>query len=106
MIYDDIANNSENPFPGKLFNKPSSGPGIDIYADCKIDYKNWSVNPENFLAVLTGGKTTGGNNRVLKSGANDTVFIRFSDHGAAGMIAFPDSNLYADQLLDAFKTMQ
>jgi legumain len=24
MIYDDIANDPQNPFPGKLFNKPTA----------------------------------------------------------------------------------
>lgn len=37
MAYDDVANNYENPFPGKLFNKPD---GEDVYAGCNIDYKS------------------------------------------------------------------
>src|SRR5688572_22247897 len=36
MSYDDVAADSENPFPGKLFNKPD---GQDVYAGCKIDYR-------------------------------------------------------------------
>lgn len=62
MAYDDIANNSENPFPGKLFNKPDpNGPGKDVYEGCNIDYKGSQVTPQNFLDVLTGkasGKKT------------------------------------------------
>jgi len=36
MAYDDIANNFENPYPGKLFNKPTKAgtPGVDVYAGC------------------------------------------------------------------------
>ena len=49
LAYDDIANNSENPFPGKIFNKPN---GQDVYAGCNIDYKGTAVTPENFLAII------------------------------------------------------
>ena len=42
MAYDDIANDPENPIPGKLFNKPN---GDDVYIGCKIDYKGNDVNP-------------------------------------------------------------
>ena len=109
MAYDDVANNSMNPFKGKVFNKPSQGEGQDLYAGVEIDYKGSDVTPENFLAVLTGdaekvkGKGTG---RVLTSTSTDKVFINFADHGAAGLIAFPQSMLYADQLVNAFKTNQ
>lgn len=41
------------------------------------------------MAILTAGSPSGGNGRVLKSGANDNVFLAFFDHGAAGLIAFP-----------------
>ncbi len=51
MAYDDVANDSENPFPGQIFNKPN---GQDVYAGCKIDYTGEDVNPKNFLAILRG----------------------------------------------------
>merc|ERR1719453_813359 len=56
MAYDDIANSPSNPFPGKLFNKPTAAgtPGKDVYAGCKIDYSGSDVTPDNFAAVLTG----------------------------------------------------
>lgn len=95
LAYDDIANNPENPIPGKLFNKPN---GEDVYAGCNIDYKGDSVTPENFLAILRGDKAgvTGGNGKVLGSTADSKVFINFSDHGAPGLIAFPNEYLYAN----------
>ena len=40
--------------------------------------------------------------RVLESGPGEHVFIYFCDHGAAGLIAFPDEYLYADDLLNIF----
>jgi len=88
MAFDDIANSSENPFPGQLFNKPN---GQDVYAGCNIDYKGSSVTPDNFLNIIKGNKAgvTGGNGKVLNSDKNSKVFINFSDHGAPGFIAFP-----------------
>jgi len=105
LAYDDIANNSENPFKGKLYNKPN---GQDVYAGCNIDYKGKDVTPETFLNVLQGnaaanaGKGTG---KVLKSDENSKVFVFFSDHGAPGLVAFPRGELYADQLNTAFESM-
>ena len=108
MAYDDIANHKKNPFPGMMFNHPD---GNDVYAGVKIDYFGKDVTPENFLAVLTGDadavtktdeRTTG---KVLKSTSSDNVFIFFSDHGDDNIIAFPSKYLYADELIDALKTM-
>jgi len=104
MAFDDIANNSENPFPGKLFNKPN---GSDVYAGCNIDYRGADVTPTNFLNIIKGDKTavTGGNGKVLKSDKNSKVFINFADHGAPGLIAFPSSYLYANDFNDAINYM-
>jgi legumain len=103
MAYDDIANNSQNPFPGQLFNKPTAAgtPGVDVYAGCNIDYKGADVTPENFMKVLTG--TASG--KSLKSTADDNVFVFFSDHGAPGLIAFPTSELHKADLQSTFDTM-
>lgn len=104
MAYDDIANNPENPFPGKIFNKPD---GQDVYAGCNIDYKGNSVTPENFLNVLKGNSSgvTGGNGKVLQTNENSKVFIYFTDHGAPGLVAFPSKYLYANELNSAFEYM-
>ena len=57
FAYDDIANNTRNPFPGKVFNKPTySDPGVDVYQGVKIDYSGKDVTPTNFQNVLTGDK--------------------------------------------------
>ena len=97
MAYDDIANDLENPIPGKLFNKPN---GKDVYLGCAIDYKGDDVTPENFLSILKGDAASvkGGNGRVLKSTKDSKVFINFSDHGSPGLIAFPNEYLYAKDL--------
>lgn len=110
FAYDDIANNTRNPFPGKIFNKPSfDEPGVDVYAGVKIDYSGKDVNPTVFLNVLEGNKSAVngiGSGRVLQSTKKDNIFMFFSDHGAPGLIAFPSVYLYADQLLASFAKMK
>jgi hypothetical protein len=105
MAYDDIANNSKNPFPGKIFNKPTAAgvAGVDVYAGCRIDYSGKDVTPATFQAVLTG--TASG--KKLTSTTNDNVFIFFSDHGAPGLIAFPtgQGQLHKADLQSTFDTM-
>lgn len=104
MMYDDIANHRKNPFPGKVFNSPR---GKDVYEGVKIDYNGSSVTPQNFLAVLSGNQSAveGGNGRVLKSTGKDKVFVFFSDHGATGLIAFPDDVLTVKQLSTTLREM-
>lgn len=107
--YDDVANDPSNPFPGKLFNKPTYNKvGKDVYHYCKIDYKGDDVTPANFLNVLRGNATGVkgiGTGRVLTSNRTDKVFLNFADHGAPGLIAFPNDYLYANDLLSALNYM-
>ncbi|KAJ1373478.1 hypothetical protein KIN20_035886 [Parelaphostrongylus tenuis] len=104
MMYDDVAHDPNNPYPGKLFNEPN---GSDVYHGLKIDYRGDSVTPKNFLNVLQGNadRVSGGNGRVLKSTANDRVFVYFTDHGASGLIAFPDDTLSKRDLNNALHKM-
>uniref|UniRef100_A0A915C5K8 legumain n=1 Tax=Parascaris univalens TaxID=6257 RepID=A0A915C5K8_PARUN len=104
MMYDDIANNERNPYPGKIYNKPH---GEELYTGVKIDYKGDDVTPQNFLAILEGNASavTGGNKRVVRSNAHDHIFVYFSDHGASGLIAFPNEMLTAGDLNSALKRM-
>lgn len=41
----------------------------------------------------------------LHSGPSDHVFVNFVDHGAPGLLAFPDDVLYADDLERALRKM-
>jgi hypothetical protein len=72
-----------------------------VYAGFNIDYKGKDVTPENFMKVLTG--TASGKN--LASTSDDNVFVFFSDHGAAGLIAFPSGELHKADLQKTFDTM-
>ena len=106
LAYDDIANSSENPFPGQIFNKPDpNGNGVNVYKNCTIDYRGKDVNPETFLDVLNGRDISYGSKKTLKSTSTDNVFVYFSDHGATGLIGFPSSYLYADDLLNTLNHM-
>merc|ERR1712167_321329 len=97
-----MGRNAENPFPGRLFNKPDpEGPGVDVYAGCEIDYRGKAVTPENFHAVLTGAAS----GKSLQSISDDNVFIFFSDHGAAGLICFPAADLHKRELQRTLQTM-
>uniref|UniRef100_A0A915PXQ0 legumain n=1 Tax=Setaria digitata TaxID=48799 RepID=A0A915PXQ0_9BILA len=104
MMYDDIAHNKKNPYPGKIYNIPD---GEDVYAGIEVDYSGIYVTPENFLAVLNGNKTAikGGTGKVVNSTHYDHVFVYFTDHGGVGLVSFPDSLLTAKDLNDALKRM-
>jgi len=108
MAVDDIAHDGRNPFPGKIFNKPTPAgvPGNDVYAGCKIDYRGGSVTPENFVNVLTGVQMEAGNGKVLRSTSEDNVFVNFIDHGGVGLIGFPRSTMHKSELLGALQTMK
>jgi len=53
-MYDDVAMDSANPFPGQLFNQPD---GSDVYGGCQVDYRAETITPELFLSVLLGDVT-------------------------------------------------
>jgi len=102
MMYDDIANSRSNPTRGVIINEPN---GHDVYEGVVIDYKGSDVTPKNFLKVLVGNATNAGSGKTLQSGPNDHVFVNFVDHGAPGLLAFPNEELHADQLQKAFDEM-
>ncbi|GIX68900.1 legumain [Caerostris extrusa] len=98
MMKDDLAYNEENPTPGVIINHPN---GSNVYEGIPKDYTGHDVTPKNFLAVLKGNKKSvagAGSGKVLGSGPNDHVFIYFADHGAPGLLAFPEEELTAKEL--------
>ena len=111
MMYDDVVNDDQNPYPGQLFNAPTAAgtPGVDVYRGVRKDYTGKSVTAKNFLSVITGDAAAMqgvGSGRVLNSTAEDRVFINFVDHGGVGLIAFPNQPyLYAKDLIAALQTM-
>jgi len=106
MMYDDVAHNRRNPFPGELINVPN---GENVYKGIQIDYRGKDVTAKNFLSVLKGdfkamhGKGSG---KVILSNSDDHVFVYYADHGNSGFIAFPVGGmLYSNDLLDTISTM-
>ncbi|XP_065727041.1 legumain isoform X1 [Phocoena phocoena] len=105
MMYDDIANSEDNPTPGIVINRPN---GSDVYEGVLKDYTGEDVTPQNFLAVLRGdaeavkGKGSG---KVLKSGPRDHVFVYFTDHGATGILVFPNDDLHVKDLNETIHYM-
>ncbi|CAF2030821.1 unnamed protein product [Rotaria magnacalcarata] len=98
MMYDDIAKNPENPTKGIIINHLK---GKDVYHDVPHDYTGNTVTPKNFINVLLGNKDAMngvGSGKVLESGPDDNVFVFFTDHGATGLVAFPNDVLYAKDL--------
>jgi len=104
--YNDVASDPYNPVPNTLYNKPTTGPGVDVNKGCVIDYESADVTPENYLKVLKGESMKGiGSGKTLESTENDNVFLAFFDHGGSGLIAFPSEFLYANDLLAGFQAM-
>jgi legumain len=105
MMYDDIANNQQNPTKGEIINHPN---GSDVYKGVLKDYVGKDVTPQNFINILTGNKAAMkgiGSGKVIESGPNDHVFVNFVDHGATGILAFPVGELTVKQLNDALQKM-
>ncbi|XP_053094388.1 legumain-like [Pangasianodon hypophthalmus] len=105
MMYDDIAYNEQNPIPGNIINVPN---GPNVYPGVLKDYTGEEVSAENFLAVLCGDSAAvkkTGPKKVIQSGENDSIFIYLSDHGNTGIFHFPNSTLYAHDLINTVKAM-
>ncbi|KAK8767488.1 hypothetical protein V5799_005731 [Amblyomma americanum] len=104
MMYDDIANNTENPTPGVILNHPE---GANVYQGVAKDYTGDLVTPENFLKILQGRKLKRGSGKIIASGRNDNILIFFSGHGGPGLLDFPNGGaLKASQLINTITTMR
>ncbi|KAH7962124.1 legumain [Rhipicephalus sanguineus] len=102
MMYDDIAHSRENPTPGVIINHPN---GTDVYRGVPKDYTGDLVTPQNFLDILQGKKVKGGSGKVIASGPKDHVFLYFADHGAPGLLAFPNGVLHAQPFMNVIKSL-
>lgn len=103
--FDDAVADRENPFRGQLFNEPN---GEDVYEGCKIDYRRDQVTTDNFIGAITSNQTMANlGQKVLKSGTKSKVFIYIVNHGATGLLAFPnDEYLFADDFMNALMLMK
>ncbi|XP_068207694.1 legumain-like [Palaemon carinicauda] len=106
MMVDDIADNYQNPYPGKIINHPS---GDDVYAGVPKDYTGKHVTVENFFKVLRGdanGLQGIGSGKVINSGPNDRIFINMDDHGSPGLFCFPHENMMANDFAKLVKELK
>ncbi|TKR86769.1 hypothetical protein L596_011289 [Steinernema carpocapsae] len=87
MMFDDIANDPQNPNPGTLFNDRT---GRNFYEGLVVDYRGNDVNSETFLRVLAGE----GKGKVIRSGPNDNIFLFYADHGGIGILSMPVGRLF------------
>jgi len=101
MMYDDIAYDPQNPYPGKIINDIG---GEDVYAGVPHDYTGKLVTAQNFLLLMTGESVPGGN-KTLQSTADDNVIIHYSDHGGVFALCFPGGAVTKKQLQQAVDTM-
>lgn len=111
FAYDDVAYDRDhcNPFPGKLFNKPSMDvEGENVYDYNEIDYRGSDVNKLNFLAALLGDPKAEG--PALRSTKDSKVFLYMVGHGSSGVVPMPEGHaedwLYADELNQAINRMK
>ncbi|CAG5119513.1 unnamed protein product [Candidula unifasciata] len=108
MMYDDIADNTENPVKGNIINKPD---GPNVYPGVLKDYTGKEVTAKTFLSVLQGDKDgiynqLGRSGKVINSGPDDYVFVYFADHGAPGILGMPNPPyLKARALNEALKKL-
>lgn len=102
MMYNDVANDEFNPFPGELYNHPGDD-SPNVYEGVIVDYEKDEVTPENFMKVLLGDESTG--KKVLKSNENDNIFLFFSDHGGPNVLCFPEGDLSKTDFQKTLKTM-
>uniref|UniRef100_A0A646QJ75 legumain n=1 Tax=Hemiscolopendra marginata TaxID=943146 RepID=A0A646QJ75_9MYRI len=105
MMYDDIAQSEENPTKGIIINHPN---GEDVYQGTIKDYIKNDVTPENFLKILQGDQMAmkgKGSGKVINSGPSDHIFVYFADHGAPGLLAFPEGELHANDLIKVLNKM-
>jgi len=98
FFQDDIANNTMNPFPGKIFNEPyvEGGSNINVYDGVVKDYIAKDASVKNLVAVLSGEAPTSGSGKTLMSTENDNVFVFYDDHGNSGIIAMPTEEHFHD----------
>ena len=97
FIFDDIAFDNENPYPGRLFNKPTNNMtrGVDVYVGCggSLDsnvYRGKDVLPSVWVAAITGNVSgVPAGKAVLRSTKTDEVFLSIVDHGSPGTVYFP-----------------
>lgn len=83
---DDLAQNERNPEKGVLYSRMD---GVNVYDGVKVDYRISDLKPSDLTDILLG-KQSDRLTQVIKSDADDNVFVFWSGHGNPGRLQFCD----------------
>ena len=112
MTYTDDVNYVLNPFKGMMFTEQAEttdGDWAQYGCFDHIDYTIPNINPEVFIAIISGDKATVqrtlgiDNPKVLNATENDTVFTYFIDHGELAQIFVGPSVVSEERFINALK---
>ena len=112
LMYGDIPTSKENPYPGTIYNHPGYRQR-NYQEGLVIDYsKEHHLTRDLYVAILLGDEKTVSelsgieHPKVLKSTAEDNIFLYYIDHGADGVVAMPEGKcLTSDMLIETFQKM-
>ncbi|GFN86161.1 legumain [Plakobranchus ocellatus] len=107
IMYDNVVDDFDNPYPGELFNNYSK---VDVYRDTPLDYTGSEVSADLILATLRGDKElvrnlTGREGKVIESGPEDNIFVAAITHGLPGMLKMPYGLMRASKLIKTLQDM-
>ena len=105
IMYGDLPGNKQNPFPGTIFNHPGDSQR-NYQEGLVIDYsKEHHLTRELYVAILLGdeegaAKISGIEHpKVLKTTAEDNIFLYYIDHGGDNIVAMPEGKYLTSEML-------
>eukprot|EP00210_Caulerpa_lentillifera_P003356 g3202.t1 len=106
MLADDIACNSRNPYPSRVYNTGKQT--VDLYGSrVETDYRGHEVSVENFIRVLTGRHEYGvPRSKRMLSDERSNILIYITGHGGNEFLKFQGTqDIMAQDLADAIAQM-
>ena len=88
IIEDDLANNPENPNPGKLVSRVG---GMNVYENLEIDYITHNLSPSDIGEILAGRQSIK-LPYVINADSDDNIFIFWSGHGVRGALCWLENS--------------
>lgn len=88
IIEDDLANNPENPNPGKLVSRVG---GMNVYENLEIDYITHNISPSDIGEILAGRQSIK-LPYVINADSDDNIFIFWSGHGVRGALCWLENS--------------
>lgn len=94
---DDIANNTMNPYPGKIF---TSVNGINVYENIRIDHKLSEIKLSDLYDLLTDETGKG-----ISIGDSDNLFIYWCGHGSSMGPVWQENLVLPDEISTLFQRL-